>query len=81
VGINTVGLKRRSLSLEDRTLIKKAFSYLWFSDLNTQQAIERIGEEIKNNSYVDHLIEFMNTTRRGVTKLSGKGKSEEEIEE
>ncbi|NLF83323.1 MAG: acyl-ACP--UDP-N-acetylglucosamine O-acyltransferase [Candidatus Gastranaerophilales bacterium] len=79
VGINTIGLKRRGLSLEDRTAIKKAFSFLWFSDLNTQQAIERIGEEIKDNKYVDNLIEFMKTSKRGVTKLAGKG--EEELEE
>ena len=76
VGINSVGLKRRGLSLEDRTIIKKAFNYLWFSELNTHQAIERIREEIPSNRYIDHLIEFMTTGKRGVTKLSGKAESE-----
>lgn len=72
VGINSIGLKRRGLSLEDRTLIKKAFNYLWFSDLNTQHAIEKIREELPANKYIDNLIEFMQTGKRGVTKLSGK---------
>ena len=76
VGTNSIGLKRRGLSLEDRTLIKKAFNFLWFSELNTQQAIERIGKEIPSNKYVEHLIEFMTTGKRGVTKLSGKAEDE-----
>lgn len=76
VGINSIGLKRKGLSLEDRTLIKKAFNFLWFSDFNTQQAIEKIREEFPSNKYIDHLIEFMNSSNRGVTKLSGKAESE-----
>lgn len=76
VGINSVGLKRKGLSLEDRTLIKKAFNYLWFSELNTQQAIGRIREDFPTNKYIDHLIEFLTTSKRGVTKLSGKAEVE-----
>ncbi len=72
VGINSIGLKRKGLSVEDRTLIKKAFHYIWFSELNTQQALERIREEIPSNKYVDHLVEFITTSKRGITKLSGK---------
>ncbi len=76
VGLNTVGLKRRGLSLEERTQLKKAFNLLWFSELNTQQAVGRIKQEIPSNRYIDHLIEFMTTSKRGVTKLSGKGEDE-----
>lgn len=72
VGINSVGLKRRGLSLEERTVIKKAFNYLWFSDLNTNNAVLKIREELPPSRYVDNLIEFMQTSKRGVTKLSGK---------
>ncbi|HSA07126.1 MAG TPA: acyl-ACP--UDP-N-acetylglucosamine O-acyltransferase [Candidatus Gastranaerophilales bacterium] len=76
VGINSVGLKRRGLSVEDRTSIKRAYNYLWFSELNTQQALERIREEIPSNKYIDHLVEFMTSSKRGVTKLSGKPEAE-----
>ena len=72
VGINSVGLKRRGLSLEERSVIKKAFNYLWYSELNTQQAIDKIREELPSNKYIDNLINFMQTGKRGVTKLSGK---------
>lgn len=78
VGINTVGLKRKGLSPEERTQLKKAFNLLWFSELNTQQAMERIKQEIPSNRYIEHLIEFMTTSKRGVTKLSGKGEDESE---
>lgn len=72
VGINSIGLKRRGISLEDRSLIKKAFNYLWFSDLNTKNAIEKIREDLPSNKYIDNLIEFMQTGKRGVVKRSGK---------
>lgn len=72
VGINSIGLKRCGLSLEDRSLIKKAFNYLWFSDLNTRNAIEKIKEELPSNKYIDNLLLFMSGGKRGVVKLSGK---------
>ncbi len=76
VGINSLGLKRRGLSLEERTLVKKAFNLLWFSELNTQQAVGRIKRELPANQYIEHLLEFISTSKRGVTKLSGKGEGE-----
>jgi len=72
IGINSIGLKRRGLSLEERSTLKKAFNYLWFSDFNTNQAIEKIKEELPCNKYIENLIEFMTTGKRGVTKLAGK---------
>ena len=72
IGINTVGLKRRGLNLEERTNLKKAFNLIWFSDLNTHQAIEKIREELPTNKYIENLIDFMLTSKRGVTKLAGK---------
>jgi len=72
IGINSIGLKRRGLSLEERSSLKKAFNYLWFSDFNTNQAIEKIKEELPSNKYIENLIEFMTTSKRGVIKLAGK---------
>ena len=76
IGINSIGLKRRGVSIEERSAIKKAFNYLWFSELNTNHAIEKIREEIPANKYIENLIEFMNTGKRGVTKLAGKPTSD-----
>jgi UDP-N-acetylglucosamine acyltransferase len=76
VGINSLGLKRNGVSPEERGIIKKAFEYLWFSGLNTSQAIEKIREELPSNRYTEHLIEFMTSGKRGVIKLSGKNNDE-----
>lgn len=72
IGINTIGLKRCGLSLEERTNLKKAFNLIWFSDYNTQSALEKIKDEIPTNEHIEHLINFIQTSKRGVTKLRGK---------
>ncbi len=76
IGTNAIGLKRRGLSLEERSTLKKAFNYIWYSELNTKQAIEKIQEELPANKYTEHLINFIQTSKRGVTKLSGRPASE-----
>lgn len=76
IGINTIGLRRRGLNQQQRTELKKAFNYIWFSDMNNKQAIEKIQEETHGNEYVDRLINFIQTSKRGVTKLHGKQEME-----
>lgn len=71
-GTNVVGLRRRGLSQEERTAVKNAYKYIWYSDLNTKNAIEKIRQEIPMNKYVEHLLNFIETSKRGITKLSGK---------
>lgn len=77
IGLNTIGLKRRGLSQEERTLIKKAVNLIWFAALNTQQALGRIKEELPSNQYIDHLVEFVNTSKRGIAKSSRKDEDDE----
>ena len=72
IGINSIGLKRRGVTLEERSAIKKTFKYLWFSDYNTKNAIEKIREELPSNKYIENLIEFIITSKRGVTKRTFK---------
>jgi len=72
IGLNSIGLKRRGMSLEERKQLKAAFNCIWFSDLNTKQGIEKIRQEVPLNKYIEHLIEFIETSKRGVTKISGK---------
>lgn len=68
-GMNTVGMKRRGLSQEDRNLIKEAYKYLFYSGLNTSQALEKIEQELDmSNEHVRHLVEFVRSSQRGVIK-------------
>ena len=70
--LNVVALKRRGVALEDRTNLNKAFKILISPDLNTTQAIEKIKNEVQNNKYIEELIEFVQTSKRGVTLHSHK---------
>lgn len=72
VGTNVLGLRRNGVSQEDRTAIKNAYKYLWFSELTTAQAIEKIKQEIPSNKNLEHLVNFIETSKRGVAKRRTK---------
>ncbi|MEI7475521.1 MAG: acyl-ACP--UDP-N-acetylglucosamine O-acyltransferase [bacterium] len=78
IGTNVVGLRRRGLSSEERAAVKKAYNLIWYSGLNTKTAIEKIKEEVNMNPYVERLIDFIQTSKRGVVKLVGKQELEED---
>lgn len=71
-GLNVVAMKRRGVSQEERTVANEAFKLLIAEDLNTTQAIERIKNELPPNKYVDRMVEFVQTSKRGVTLKSHK---------
>jgi UDP-N-acetylglucosamine acyltransferase len=48
--------------------IQHAFHLLLSSKLNTSQALERLKSEMSGIPEIDYLIEFIETTKRGVTK-------------
>ncbi len=67
-GLNRVGVKRRGYSKEVIEKLNHAFHLLLNSKLNTSQAVERIREEISDCSDVDYLVEFIESSNRGVLK-------------
>ncbi len=67
-GLNRVGAKRRGYSKETIEQLGHAFHLLPSSKLNTTQAVERIKLEIAGIKEVDFLIDFIQTSRRGVVK-------------
>lgn len=71
-GLNVVALKRRGVSQEERTIANEAFKLLIADDLNTSQAIEKIKNELPSNKYAERMIEFVQTSKRGVTLKSHK---------
>ncbi len=66
-GINVVALKRRGVSQEERTAIHEVFKLLISPEYNTSQAVEKIIKDYPSNKYVDIMIEFIKTSKRGVT--------------
>ena len=69
-GINVIALKRRGVDLETRTAINKAFKILISGEYNTTQAIEKIKAELPMNEYIENMINFVETSKRGVVLRS-----------
>jgi UDP-N-acetylglucosamine acyltransferase len=67
-GLNKVGLKRRGYSKETIEKLHHAYHLLLTAKLNTSQAVERIKTEIVACPEVDILVEFIETSKRGVVK-------------
>jgi UDP-N-acetylglucosamine acyltransferase len=67
-GLNATGMKRRGYTREVTEALHHAFHLLLSSKLNTAQAIERIKIEIKDSAEVNLLVQFIEASKRGVTK-------------
>ena len=67
-GLNRVGMKRRGYSKDTIEKLHRAYHLLLSAKLNTTQALERIKSEIEGCKEVDLLVEFYETTKRGVVK-------------
>jgi UDP-N-acetylglucosamine acyltransferase len=67
-GLNRVGMRRRGYAKETIEKLHSAFHLLLSAKLNTSQAVEKIKEEITNCKEVDLLVDFIETSKRGVVK-------------
>lgn len=67
-GLNKVGLKRRGYSKETIEKLHHAYHLFLTAKLNTSQAVERIKDEITDCKEVDILVEFIESSKRGVVK-------------
>lgn len=67
-GANKTGLERRGFAPETIQRLHTAFRLLTRSGLNTTQAIERIRAELPSCPEIDELVDFIQTSERGVIK-------------
>jgi UDP-N-acetylglucosamine acyltransferase len=65
-GPNTIGLERKGFSVESRKALKRVWRLLRDPKLNTSQAVERIREELGGVEEVDFVVEFIESSERGV---------------
>jgi len=68
VGLNKVGLKRRGFSKETLERLEQAFKLLFFSGLNTSQAVERIKSDIEPCDEIQVILDFIAASHRGLVK-------------
>lgn len=72
-GLNVIAMKRRGVPLEVRTAINRAFKILISDEYNTTQAIEKIKSELEMNEYIENMINFVETSKRGVVLKAKSG--------
>jgi UDP-N-acetylglucosamine acyltransferase len=66
-GLNLVGLKRAGFSLEDVNALKKAYRFLYRSNLKLEDALDRIQSEIPTEHTL-HLVAFVRRSERGICR-------------
>jgi len=67
-GLNKVGVRRRGYSKETIAALHHAYHLLLSAKLNTTQALDQIRSDIKDVPEVDEVVQFVETSQRGVVK-------------
>lgn len=68
-GINHIGLQRRGFSESDIRALRNVYKKLFLKKgLNLNTAISELSEELRQNPQVKHLLEFIETSERGVSR-------------
>jgi acyl-[acyl-carrier-protein]--UDP-N-acetylglucosamine O-acyltransferase len=67
-GLNLVGLKRRNFSEETIKALGKAYRIIFRSRLLLDAAIKKVEEEVENFPEVQHFIQFIKESKRGVCR-------------
>lgn len=65
-GINSVGLRRRKFSIDVRNNIKKAYKFIYKSNLNVNQARQAIKENLKLTDEINKILIFLKDSDRGL---------------
>jgi len=67
-GLNIEGLKRHRFSPEAVGNLKKAYRIIFRSGLTVEKALDQLSAEIRNSAEVNHLISFIRSSTRGITR-------------
>jgi UDP-N-acetylglucosamine acyltransferase len=68
VGINTVGLTRAQFDEHAVSRVKDAFKILYRSKLGFREAIAHVRAEVGGHPEIDHLVEFLENSQRGIAR-------------
>jgi UDP-N-acetylglucosamine acyltransferase len=71
-GLNSVGLRRRGFSPERIRALRDMIRILFFSDLNTTQALDRIQSVFPAGEDRDELLGFIRSSKRGIIKKTAE---------
>ncbi|MEO5804462.1 MAG: acyl-ACP--UDP-N-acetylglucosamine O-acyltransferase [Verrucomicrobiota bacterium] len=66
--INKIGLERNGISAETQSALKQAYKILFRDGLTNSNALKQIEEELPASPELQHLIQFVRTSERGISK-------------
>ena len=66
--INKIGLERNGVSEKAQTALRQAYKILFREGLTISNALAKIEAELPKLSEIQHLVNFVRTSERGVTK-------------
>jgi UDP-N-acetylglucosamine acyltransferase len=67
-GLNAIGLRRKGFSRERIKALKDMFKIIFYSNLNTTQAIEQIEKKFPQGEDRDEILCFVRESKRGIVK-------------
>ena len=65
-GINSVGLKRRGFSIDDRKELKNIYKMYFRSKNNRKENLSKIKKELASLKYTNLIVEFIKSSERGI---------------
>jgi len=72
-GVNAIGLRRKGFTSEEIFEIQGIYRILYQQKNNVSQAVEQILEKFPNSHYREVILEFINTSDRGIMKGYSSG--------
>jgi UDP-N-acetylglucosamine acyltransferase len=66
--INKVGMERNNLSEEAQSALRQAYKILFRESLSTSNALVKIEQDLSSLPEVRHLVQFVRTSERGISK-------------
>lgn len=67
-GLNKVGLKRRGFTDIELSQLKKAYKIIYAENHTVKEAIRKISDSVELTPHVNHLIEFLGSSERGIIR-------------
>ena len=67
-GLNTVGLRRKGFTEEDRSNLKRAYRIIFRSGNPLKDALIELENEFPEDKNIRYLVEFIKTSNRGITR-------------
>ena len=72
-GVNQIGLERHKFSEESIRALREAYRLLYRSKMNAQQATEEIRANLAGSAEIDHLVQFIESSTRGIIRRLVRG--------